>query len=295
MPPILPEFSRDIPGPRYALDQPGVARVTSNDRITPESAPEVRHIVLDVSGLDYEYREGQSLGILIPGVEDRGHASAMRFYSIASGRSGEGGNPDLLAFSVKRARSRDPETGTPRSSPATEFLCGLGPGDEVALTGPFGSSFLLPDDPRANLILVGTGTGVSPFRGFLRHIFADRADWTGQVRLFAGSRSLAECLYRDEFESYRDRPNFKASFALSREEQASEGHRMYVHHRMAEQIEDLWTLLDREETLLYICGIKGMEDQIERVLQHRADRDGISWPEFRRILQDSGRLRIETY
>jgi ferredoxin--NADP+ reductase len=295
MPPILPEFPRDIPGPRYAPDQPAIARVASSARITPGSAAEVRHLVLDVSGLGYEYREGQSLGVLIPGVEDRGHSSALRFYSIASGRSGEGGNPDLLAFCVKRARSRDPETGTPRPSPATEFLCNLEPGDEVALTGPFGSSFLLPEDPRANLILVGTGTGVSPFRGFLRHVFDERADWAGQVRLFAGSRSLAECLYRGEFESYRDRPNFRSSFALSREERAEEGDRMYVHHRMAEQIDELWALLDREETVLYICGIRGMEDQIERVLRHRADRDGISWPEFRRILQDSGRLRVETY
>ena len=54
-------------------------------------------------------------------------------------------------------------------------------------------------------------------------------------------------------------------------------------------------MLDQEETLLYICGIKGMEDQIEAVLERRAVQDGISWPDFRRVLQDSGRLRIETY
>lgn len=283
------------PSPRYSPDRPGVARVASNTRITPEGVTELRHVVLDVSGLDYAYREGQSLGILIPGVEDRGHASTMRFYSIASGRGGEGGDRTRLAFCVKRAISLDPETGAGRPSPASDFLCGLRPGDEVALTGPFGSTFLLPDDPRSNLILVGTGTGVSPFRGFLRHIFGERDDWTGQVRLFAGSRSAAECPYREEFESHRDRPNYLASFALSREERTDQGHRLYVHHRMAEQIEDLWELLDLERTRLYICGIKGMEDHVERVLRHRAERDGISWPDFRRVLQDSGRLLIETY
>ncbi|QDV35233.1 ferredoxin reductase domain-containing protein [Tautonia plasticadhaerens] len=295
MPPIVPDAPRDAPGPRYSPDRPGAARVASNDRITPEGVTELRHVTLDVSGLDYPYREGQSLGILIPGVEDRGHASTMRFYSIASGREGEGGVPGRLAFCVKRAASPDPTTGEIRPSPASDFLCGLRPGDEVALTGPFGSSFLMPDDPRSNLILVGTGTGVSPFRGFLQHAFCGRDDWTGQVRLFAGCRSAAECPYRGEFESYRDRPNYRSSFALSREQESPEGHRLYVHHRMEEQIEDLWTLLDLDRTKLYLCGIRGMEDHVERVLRRRAERDGISWPDFRRVLLDSGRLLIETY
>src|SRR5690606_15508377 len=177
----------------------------------------------------------------------------------------------------------------------SNFLCDARPGDEVAVTGPVGRHFLLPDDPSSNLILVATGTGVSPFRGFLRRVFDERDDWSGQVRLFFGARSSGECLYRPEFESYRDRPNFRASFALSQEERSPDGHRMYVHHRMAEQIEDLWSLLDRDETLLYICGKRGMEDHIERLRGRRAHRDGISWSAFRRVLQDSGRLLIETY
>lgn len=296
MPRNAPDPPLDLPAPRYQTDDPGIARVVSNVRMTPKGSAEIRHLVLDLSGLDYEYREGQSLGIIIPGVEDRGHASTVRFYSIASGRGGEAGQPGLVAICVKRVEVADPETGELRRSPSSEFLCDAQPGDEIAVTGPFGKSFVLPDDPRSNLILAATGTGVSPFRGFLRHVFVERTDWQGQVRLFEGARGAGECLYRQEFNAYQqDHANFRVHYALSREEHARGGARMYVHHRMEEQIEEVWALLDREETFLFICGIKGMEDHIERVLQHRADRDGISWADFRRVLQDSGRLLIETY
>jgi ferredoxin--NADP+ reductase len=296
MPRNAPNPSLDIPAPRYQTDNPGIARVASNVRLTPEGVAEIRHLVLDLSGLDYAYREGQSLGIIIPGVEDRGHASTVRFYSIASARGGEAGQEGLVAICVKRVMVEDPDTGTLRGSPSSEFLCNAQPGAEVAVTGPFGRSFVLPDDPRSNLILAATGTGVSPFRGFLSRLFVEHGDWIGQVRLFEGARSAGECLYRSEFDAYqRDHPNFRVYYALSREENATGGARMYVHHRMEEQIEEVWAMLDRQETFLYICGIKGMEDHIERVLQHRADRDGISWSDFRRVLQDSGRLLVETY
>ncbi|WP_169977285.1 ferredoxin reductase domain-containing protein [Tautonia rosea] len=296
MPRNAPDPSLDIPAPRYQTDDPGVARVVSNERLTPNGSAEIRHLVLDCSGLDYQYREGQSVGIIIPGVEDRGHASTVRFYSIASGRGGEAGQKGLVAICVKRVMVADPITGALRGSPSSEFLCDAKPGDDIAVTGPYGKSFVLPDDPRSNLILAATGTGVSPFRGFLQHLFTERDDWQGQVRLFEGARSVGECLYRTEFAAYQeDHPNFRVHYALSREEHASGGARMYVHHRMEEQIEEVWALLDREETYLYICGIKGMEGHIERVLERRADRDGISWSDFRRVLQDSGRLLIETY
>lgn len=295
MPPHPTEPSRDLVLNRYRVKEPGIARVSSNLRLTSEGAADVRHLVLDLGDLDFPYREGQSLGVIIPGLDDRGHANTLRLYSIASGRGGEDGARGTVSICVKRVVEFHPETGEEIRGAASNYLCDLKPGDPVAITGPVGKRFLLPDDPGSNLILVATGTGVSPFRGFLKRIFVEHPGWEGQVRLFFGSRSAAECLYRNEFDSYLDRPNFQAHYALSREHSAPDGQRLYVHHRMHEQIEDLWALLDREETFLYICGIKGMEDHIERVLSLRADRDGISWSNFRRVLQDSGRLLIETY
>lgn len=287
----LPE---SIPQELYSTEQPAAARVVSNARLTPESVEETRQLVLDTSGLDFRFREGQSLGVQIPSLVDKGHGSQLRFYSIASSRGGEEGHPDSLAICVKRTRRLDPETGAELPS-ATGYLCGLKPGDELAICGPFGQSFVLPEDPGSNLILVATGTGMAPFRGFLRRIYRERQDWTGQVRLFCGTKTAAEAVYRDEAQAYESRAGFVCRHAFSQEELTSDGRRAHVHDRMAECGEELWKLLDDPQTYLYLCGVKGMEEPIERLLEEHALRDGISWRALHRMLQDTGRLRIETY
>src|SRR4030081_3604279 len=78
-----------IPLNLYRVSSPGVARVVSNVRLTPPGCDEVRHIVLDLGGLNYRYVEGQSLGVLTPGVDARGVAHKLRLYSIASSPLGD--------------------------------------------------------------------------------------------------------------------------------------------------------------------------------------------------------------
>jgi ferredoxin--NADP+ reductase len=108
-------------------------------------------------------------------------------------------------------------------------------------------------------------------------------------------RTTAECLYRAELESYEELPNFRPSWAISREPQAADGQRVSVDHRMAEQIEDLWRRLDREDTVLSIRGIQGMGDRGFSRLPERAHADNISWGAFHRMLVETGRLLAETY
>jgi ferredoxin--NADP+ reductase len=251
--------------------------------------------VLELTGLDYRYLEGQSLGVLTPGVDERGHANKLRLYSIASSRSGDDGRGDTAAVCVKRVVYRDPLTGEEKLGVASNYICDLAPDDEVLVTGPVGKAFLLPDDPAANLIMVATGTGIAPFRAFLDRIFREREDWTGQVRLFFGVKRSEECLYRSELDSFARYKNYRVEYAFSREQTTPGGERMYVHHRMSERIEELWELLDSDNTYMYICGIKGMEAKIYAVLEDRARRDQISWHAFLRVLQETGRLLVETY
>src|SRR5262249_34073133 len=156
---------------------------------------------------------------------------------------------------------------------ASNYLCDLRPGDEVLITGPAGLSFLLPEDPDANLILVATGTGIAPFRAFLWRIYRELPRWNGQVRLFFGVRTEAECLYRGEFETYLDRPGYRHFFAFSREQKSPDGRRLYVQHRMAECLDELMGLLDQGNTYLYICGLKGMETGIQPLFDGAASAD----------------------
>ena len=73
-----------------------------------------------------------------------------------------------LTLCVRRSVYMDEVTGLEvpdKKGVCSNFLCDAQPGDEVALTGPFGRNFLLPERaPEKDVILVATGTGVAPFR-----------------------------------------------------------------------------------------------------------------------------------
>jgi hypothetical protein len=146
-----------IPLNLYRPSRPGLARVVANVRLSPPGTDDVRHIVLDLEGLDFRYREGQSLGVLTPGSDEAGRPHKLRLYSIASTRRGDDGLGRTVSLCVKRVAYVEPTSGLVRRGPASNYLCDLEVGDAVAITGPVGRHFLLPDDPNADLILIATG------------------------------------------------------------------------------------------------------------------------------------------
>lgn len=282
-----------VPLNLYRVSRPGMSRVIGNERLTPEGYEDVRHVTLDLSGLKYRYLEGQSIGVLPPGVDENGRPQKLRLYSFASSRMGDDGSGRTTSLCVKRVVLPEAETGGVFRGVASNFLCDLRLGETVLI--PAGRTFLLPDDPASNLILMATGTGIAPFRAFLRRIYGELPGWTGQVRLYFGVRTRAECLYRHELESYRAWPGYDVVYAHSREERTESGERVYVHHRMAERMDEAWSLLNQSTTYLYICGIKGMEDRIDGVLAEKARAEGRDWDLLREDWIDAGRYHCETY
>jgi ferredoxin--NADP+ reductase len=291
---LLRPSREEIPLNLYRVSAPGIARVVANVRLTPPGHDDVRHITLDLSGLNYRYLEGQSLGVLPAGVDDRGRPNKLRLYSIASTRLGDDGHGTSASLCVKRVVFTENVSHHIHRGIASNYLCDLKPGEEVAITGPAGKMLLLPDDPASNLVLVATGTGIAPFRAFLRRIYLELPEWTGAVYLFFGVRTEAECLYRAEFEAFRNRPGYRLVFAFSREQSTADGRRLYVQHRMAERIGELRDLFIQDNTYLYICGLKGLEEGIETVCADQARHDGASLDSFQ-TLRKAGRILIETY
>ena len=68
--------------------------------------------------------------------------------------------------------------------------------------------------------------------------------------------------------------NFRLDFAVSREQTNDKGEKMYIQTRMAEYAEELWELLKKDNTFVYMCGLKGMEKGIDDIMVSLAAKDG---------------------
>ncbi|MFE4569601.1 bifunctional cytochrome P450/NADPH--P450 reductase [Paenibacillus chitinolyticus] len=114
------------------------------------------------------------------------------------------------------------------------------------------SGFGLPDDPKTPVIMVGPGTGVAPFRGFLQARSAMRREGTelGEAHLYFGCRCESDYIYREELEGYEREGIVKLHTAYSREEGTP---KTYVQHLMKENAAELIALLEQGGRL-YVCG-----------------------------------------
>jgi ferredoxin--NADP+ reductase len=257
----------------YATGERYTATVVSSERITSEAAAdEVRELVLEIDRSDFPYRVGQSIGVFAPGDREFGQEHHFRLYSVADlPERGPSGRPRIV-ICVRRCRYIDEYSGEEFDGVASNFLCDRGPGDQFQVTGPFGLAFEVPEEEDANLILIGSGTGIAPFRALVKHLYANVPDWQGRIWLFYGARSGLELLYmndeRDDFAQYYDRETFEAFRALS--ERPSWNDRIAWDRAIEERGAELWTMLGDPKTVVYVAGLEKMLDELDRVFARLA-------------------------
>lgn len=274
----------------YGLRQPALATVAGNVRVTATASDsDTHHIVLDFGSAPFPVLEGQSIGIIPPGVDAEGRPHHARQYSIASPRDGERPGYNNLSITVKRVVAD--HAGQPLRGVASNYVCDLQKGDQVRVIGPFGSRFLMPQDRSAHLLMICTGTGAAPMRGMTEARRRSRQPGDGRLMLFFGARSQAELPY---FGPLMQLPKdfIDIHLAYSR---APGQPRVYVQDRLREQADAVAALLRSERTHVYVCGLKGMEDGVLDALRAIADGHGLDWKALHRRLRDDGRLHLETY
>ena len=146
-------------GPKNAM----LATVSGNYRVTAlGTESDTHHIVLDFGSGNFPVLEGQSLGIIPPGVDAQGRTHHARQYSIANSRDGERPGYNNVSLTVKRVT--EDYDGKAVRGIASNYVCDLKKGDTVQVIGPFGATFLMPNDTRSNLLMICTGTGSAPMR-----------------------------------------------------------------------------------------------------------------------------------
>ncbi|KAG8076441.1 hypothetical protein GUJ93_ZPchr0006g41457 [Zizania palustris] len=285
---------------KYRPKEPYTGRCLLNTRITGDDAPgETWHMVFSTEG-ELPYREGQSIGVIPDGIDEKnGKPHKLRLYSIASSAIGDFGDSKTVSLCVKRLVYTN-DAGETVKGVCSNFLCDLKPGSEVKITGPVGKEMLMPKDPNATIIMLATGTGIAPFRSFLWKMFFEEHDgykFNGLAWLFLGVPTGSTLLYREEFERMKEisPDNFRLDFAVSREQTNAAGDKMYIQTRMAEYKDELWELLKKDNTYVYMCGLKGMEKGIDDIMVDLAAKDGIDWLDYKKQLKKSEQWNVEVY
>jgi ferredoxin--NADP+ reductase len=249
------------------------AKVLASTRITPTaSVDEVREILLEVEQQAFDYRVGQSIGVIVPGSQQIGHRHHFRLYSVADTvHRNHRGKPEVK-LCVKRCDYIDEYSGESYRGIASNYLCDLKPDDSLTINGPFGSPFEVPEDRGADLLLIGMGTGIAPFRAFIKHLYRDVGDWRGRVRLFYGARTGLELLYmnneNDDLAQYYDEETFEAIQALSpRPHWAAP---IAMDEALEQRAEEVLAMLTHENSYIYIAGLTDLLNTLDRVFSKLA-------------------------
>lgn len=275
----------------YDINHPHTAVVKDSYRITSEDSPvEVRHITFHVPGSSLSFVEGQSIGVLITHENEFGNPHHLRLYSIASTRLGEDGQGAEIAICVRRCFYIDEINGEEYPGVASNYLCDRRPGDTITITGPYGNHFIMPESPDANMVMVGVGTGIAPFRAFVKRIFHEKGFWRGQVRLFYGANHGLELLYMNDvandFNLYYDEDSFKAFEAVSPRPHLQAPVTWDAH--MNDNGEEVWNLIQAPNTYVYIAGLSNALESFNKTMIKIADSEA-AWEAVRLGLEKSGR------
>lgn len=159
--------------------------------------PSVREFVLEGSDRapPFEFAAGQFVMLLF----ERDGVELARSYSFASAPNGSG------RFAIAVAPVED--------GPGTSYLWSLEVGDEVRMKGPLGRFVLRPNERPDRLVLVGTGTGIAPYRAMLPTI----AEAGLHAEIVLGVRTRADALYANDFRAFARETGGKFHLCLSRE------------------------------------------------------------------------------
>ncbi|XP_029711192.1 NADPH--cytochrome P450 reductase isoform X1 [Aedes albopictus] len=189
-----------------------------------------------------------------------------RYYSISSSSKLYPTTVHVTAVLVKYETT----TGRVNHGVATTFLSQKHPLDGQPLPRvPIfirKSQFRLPAKTETPVIMVGPGTGLAPFRGFIQERDFNRKDGkeVGQTILYFGCRKRSEdYIYEEELEDYVERGVMKLRTAFSRDQ----AHKVYVTHLLEEDMDLLWSVIGENKGHFYICGdAKNMATDVRNIL-----------------------------
>lgn len=169
---------------------------------------------------------------------------APRLYSLASSRAAVGDEAHLTVAVVAYEAFGEARIGS-----ASRFLADRAEGDAVPVFVEPNERFRLPEDPTRDIVMIGPGTGVAPFRAFVQERTETAA--TGRNWLFFGHRHFrSDFLYQTEWQqAHRDGHLHRIDLAFSRDRPD----KVYVQHALRRRGRELYDWIENGAHL-YVCG-----------------------------------------
>jgi ferredoxin--NADP+ reductase len=294
-----------VPVNTYKNKAPYTSKVISVKRIVgPTATGETCHIIMNHEG-KMPYWEGQSYGVIPPGTNPKnGKPNSVRLYSIASSRYGDDMTGTTTSLCVRRATYWCPELKADdpaKKGICSNFLCDAKPGEDLKLTGPSGKVMLIPEKTAdVDLIMVATGTGIAPYRSFIRRLFVEKTPfgdaYKGLAWLFLGVANSDALLYDDEWQAVLKAfpNNFRLDYALSREQTNVDGGKMYIQDKVKEYADEVFDRMD-SGAHMYFCGLKGMMPGITEMLEGVCTKKGLKFEEKLKEWKKAGQWHVEVY
>lgn len=253
----------------FNIDNQYQAIVKKTERLTPADTEEVREISLEVQQPGFDCQVDQSFGVLVKTSDDFGNTLHHRLYSVADIPTKKSGRPQIKLL-VKRCTYIDDFSGELYDGIASNYLCDRRVGDKITITGPFGLPFVVPEDKSSNLILISMGTGIAPFRAFVKHIYKNVKDWKGKIRLFYGARSGLELLYMNDkngdLTNYYDEQTFEAFHALSPRPHWADP--IALDQAIEERASEIREMLSQSNTSVYVAGYEKIRDMLDKAFSN---------------------------
>lgn len=222
---------------------------------------------------------------------DRCFPLLPRLYSIASSQNVVGNEVHLTVGRVFFSTN-----GHERSGVCSDYLCEtVERGAEVVpIYLQPSKTFRLAPAADTDVIMVGPGTGIAPFRALMQEresVAAEGKNW-----LFFGDWNRAFDYYYEEYwESLQQKGMLRCDLAFSRDQ----AEKIYVQHKMLEHGNEIWQWLERGAHL-YVCGdasrmAKDVEATLHRIIQTHGDRDEKSARDYVKQLRKFGRYLRDVY
>ncbi len=214
-----------------------------------------------------------------------------RLYSIASSIAA---NPDEVHLTIGAVRYT--AHGRDRKG-VCSVLCSerIKEGDTLPVYVQANKHFYLPESDDKDIIMVGPGTGIAPFRSFIQERAVNKV--TGRSWLFFGDQHEAsDFLYKSEFEKYQqDGVLTKIDTAFSRDSDQ----KVYVQHKMLENSKEMYEWIEKG-AYFYVCGdkeymAKDVNEALITILEKEGSMDRDAAEAHLKDMQKQGRYQRDVY